>query len=159
MRFSLNTLRKGFPEVGHTSLWQCYFDDSKLNVIGGKYFPALTLDFDDIVIKTIPVDYGMGCVIEYPVITTPSVKCTMTFLETDLKAVRAALSTWVKPLENGRVPDMKSYPKKFSIEYLDITGETIDTKVFSVYPIGEYPFKGDQEFSPDSNILTLQMIA
>jgi hypothetical protein len=158
-KLSLNKLRQGFGELGHSTLYQCYFDDSSLNTIGGEYCPAILLDYDALTIKGVEVDYGMDVKITYPVYASPTLKIDITFLDTDLKSLRIAVETWTEPLTSGRVPDLSKYSKKLTIEDYDVTGNLVRKKTYTVYPIGELPFKGDQEAQPDSNVLHLQVIS
>ena len=82
----------------------------------------------------------------------------LTYIDDDKLTIRNAISAWIKPLAKGRTPFLSTYSKKITVEHFNITGATESVTTYTVYPIDALPFKGDQEFSVDSNVLKLQII-
>lgn len=155
-RFSYNQLRT-LPEAGSTSNWVVSMRGrTELNLIAGKYIPAITVKYVNYTVKTNKVSVaGLYDISFINHIDTIPDTISMSVVDTDVKSVRKCMEKWVSAYkwQYGLTPSLGKMKSQSAL--LDIWHFTKDNKKyykdsFYVLPSGDMDFNGDQSFALDT---------
>lgn len=171
-RYSLNTLKNAF-ELGNTSSWVLAFESvgarspnvKNLNLIDGKYCPAIDINYDEYSIYEETITLGPGAEIVIPVYCKGLPKTLAITLYDDHKhSFRKEIKRWVKEELNlviGRAPSfnrLKEVSLLVHIYHFDKQGKAISTDSYYLLPTEALSRRGDQSFSSETLPITFNVI-
>ena len=171
MRYSLNELKNSF-EAGTTSNWVVSFhagggnhpSPDSFNMIAGKYFPALDIDYASVEVIEKTLLIGPGVEIVFPITAMEPREIKMTYYEEHKKVVRGLMHSWVSNTDlislkrTKSLSKLKEFSMKLSIEYFDKELNPLYTDTFYIVPKGAYDVHGDNTFQIDTNMLAFIII-
>jgi hypothetical protein len=147
----------------HTTLWDISFTSknggSQLNIDGdpNNIAPVISYNFSRLKINTLSKTLSpLG--IEFETLKMKDIinSVSLTFFEIGTMNIRKALKQVIDNIKMDTnynslsFSELDSKALEFELRRYKATGDIIDTKTFTVYPINEISEQGDQDFSLDT---------
>jgi len=174
-KYTFNQARATMGEVGNASSWLISFEMvsgssmtniSSLNLIAGKFFPAIDVDYNQIDVQKKELKIGPDLEVNIPTHCANITSIKIQFYDTDKKKIRTALRDWVihktSLTSNRQAPaDLKDIALKLVVYHIDkkeleeISGLT---EKFYIVPDGTIDFHGDGSFNLDSLPITFNIV-
>ena len=155
--------------AGLTSNWSCQFDDvvgssaptsSSFNIIPGKFFPAVDIDYVRIKWISKEISVGPDIKIKRPVRVELPQTVSISFIDSEDKRMLKTMVEWSNSAKllsaNSKKP--KEYSKKVHIWFHDNEDNLVVKDTLIIVPSEEYRNKIDYSFSLDTNVIQFDVI-
>lgn len=156
-------------EVGISSNWVMQFDDSKYNLISGKYFPAISVKFGTFEPINTDIDVANGFKLKIPTAINPPESIEIEFYDNHTFSIQQAIYNHVNHTslaKNGRSfvnlsdsSTIKNGGIGFSVFQYDKKGSQIAHYSIVGFPSSPLNFSGDQEFKSVQNSITFDILS
>jgi len=173
MKIGLNQLKK-IGEIGNNSNWLVRFSkpssssvsvSNTLNAIDNKWFPAMSVDYNQLSVTKVDVTIGPDLVIPIPVKAEKASKVSIGFYDKDLKTLRLALISWVenntKLYNKHLAPDISKLKSiALQLDIIHTTKQKQEVYKDSYYVIldEDISFHGDYQFLLDTNTVSFMIV-
>ena len=152
-----NQVRK--YEVGSSFRWAASIvggpgpiQDAELNLLNGKFIPALDIELSDIDVKTKEIPVIKDFSIKIPYISVPIDAVTITFIDNSAGAIRNAINKWssYSSMLNGRAPSLSKYYKLLKLYIYNPDNSISFTRTLYIVPKDTVTLSKDGNNEADS---------
>jgi len=171
MRFTHNELKNSF-EVGTTSNWLVSFygfggkhpPADAFNIIDGKWFPALDVDYPTVTVQDKSITVGPNIELIFPVTASYPREIKFTYYETHTNLIHKLREDWIAMTDlvskkrTKSLADLKAYAMKVRVDYFDKGLNPISSDTYYVVPKGATDIHGDNSFQVKTNSIALIII-